>query len=65
MKIVNTDNFDSYYPNESFVNLPILSRKAANIIADTVNSEWSGKNLPRYWKVVSEDYKLNTDGPND
>ena len=58
MKIVNTDNFNGEYPNESFVDLIFLSKKSAKNIADAINRELSGLHAPRYWKVVDDDYEL-------
>ncbi len=57
MKIVNTDNFDSDYPNERFVNIPSLSKGRAQKIADIIN-EAAGGYHSRFWKVVEDDYKL-------
>jgi hypothetical protein len=58
MKIVETDNFDGDYPDEKFVNLPLLSQRTAENICETINLECSGDNAPRFWKVVKDDYKL-------
>ena len=58
MKIVNTDNLARDYPNESFINLPSLSKDTTEIIALLINEECSGNRASRYWKVVEDDYKL-------
>ena len=58
MRIVNTDNFNGDYPNESFVNLPPLSNSSTETIALLINKERSGIRASRYWKVVEDDYKL-------
>ena len=60
MKIVETDNFDGDYPDEKFLNLPLLFEKDAQIIADAINESFNDEynNYPRYWKVVPNDYKL-------
>ena len=58
-KIVNTDNFNGDYPNESFLNLPIFHKEAdAKAMADSINKLFSGTYAPRYWKVVPDDYQL-------
>jgi hypothetical protein len=58
MRIVNKDNFDGDYPNESFVNLPSMPADKAMRIADVINQECSGPGMPRFWDVVSDDYEL-------
>lgn len=59
-KIVETDNFGGDYPNEKFVQpLPALMRAHAQRIADAINSELPGR-YPRYWKVVDDDYQLQS-----
>jgi hypothetical protein len=57
MRIVNTDNFGSDYPNESFV-LHRMNKDAAEEIAEVLNKHFSGPMAPRYWKVVEDDYVL-------
>lgn len=57
MRIVNADNFDSDYPNESF-ELWVMPRDAAKEIAAALNKHFSGPYSPRYWKVVENDYEL-------
>ena len=56
-RIVETDNFDGDYPNESFL-LGNMSRHAAMGIARAINNHLSGPNDRRYWKVVDDGYKL-------
>lgn len=57
MRIVETDNFNGDYPDESFV-LGILSRDAAINIAESIDLNCSGNESPRFWKVVNNDYIL-------
>lgn len=57
MKIVNTDNYGGDYPNESFVNLPSMTKEHAKRVADEINKGF-GEHCHRYWKVVDDDYKL-------
>lgn len=57
MRIVNTDNFASDYPDEKFVNLPPLSKEVLEKICKIVNDA-TGRDSPRYYKVVENDYKL-------
>jgi len=58
MKIIHTDNFNGDYPNEEFVNeLPRLSEDVAKKIVDLINSS-QPEYAPRYYVVVSDDYKL-------
>lgn len=57
MRIVNTDNFNSDYLNESF-ELYEMSEEAAREIADVMNKHFSDSHSFRYWKVVDNDYEL-------
>lgn len=58
MKIVETCNFDSDYPDEIFVNIPgCLSEEEAQKIADIINQACQPHS--RYWKVVENDYVLS------
>ena len=57
MKIVETDNFDGDYPDEKFLNLPLLTEYAAKCIAKEINSHFQNA-YPRFWKVVNDNYKL-------
>lgn len=58
--LVQTDNFDGDYPDESFVTgLPYFSSKEnAQEVADLVNSVAGGVHSNRFWKVVEENYIL-------
>lgn len=56
-KVVETDNYGGDYPDESFVNLPALSREEAQGIADMINKV-VGDGHHRYWKVVDSEYVL-------
>jgi len=59
MKIVETDNFGSDYPNEKFVNLPTMREENAKAVVEAINDGFPDPNyMPRYWKVVKDDYKL-------
>jgi hypothetical protein len=59
MKIVETDNYGGDYPDEEFVNLPHLDKDQAERIAKAINAECCRTNsMPRYWKVVEDDYVL-------
>lgn len=57
MKIVETDNFDSDYPNESFVNLPLMTEDHAEEVCNSINNGFH-VDFPRFWKVVPDDYRL-------
>jgi len=58
MRIVETDNFGSDYPNESFLNLSrIYDKDKAQTIANAINNAYQ-LNCSRYWKVVEDDYRL-------
>ena len=59
-KIVETDNFNGDYPNESFVNLPGMAKAHAHEVANAINKDFNppGHHCSRYWKVVPEDYVL-------
>ena len=57
-KIVNSDNYDSDYPDERFVEgLPCLGKEGATVICAAINSTIP-VHSPRYFKVVPADYKL-------
>lgn len=56
-RVVETDNFGRDYPDERFVG-PALSAKTAQAVADLLNRDL-GPNHPRYFKVVTLDYKLS------
>jgi len=58
-KIVETDNHDGDYPDESFVNLPAMERwQAVRIQVEINNALCTGDDSPRFWKVVPEGYIL-------
>lgn len=56
-RIVNTCNFGKDYPDEWFLNSPLLLEDEAETIADILN-EREGPNAMRYWKVVKAAYEL-------
>lgn len=68
--IVNTDNFDGDYPDESFLSitsmdktcrLHFVTRRLAEDLADALNKALGGTEqypASRFWKVVPEGYKL-------
>ncbi len=58
-RIVETDNFDGDYPDQKFVNLPPMVAVKAQRIADVINQEISGPNMPRFWDVVPDDHELS------
>ena len=55
-RIVNTDNYNGDYPDESFVLWPMRTPVAIQI-ADILNEE-GGCYSPRYFKVEDDDYEL-------
>jgi hypothetical protein len=58
-KIVNTDNFGSDYPDESFIPLAFWKRESAQRVADVINAELcNDENAPRFWKVEPAEYRL-------
>jgi hypothetical protein len=58
MRIVETDNHGSDYPDEKFV-LGILSEEAAKEIVAVINKHLCRSDYAsRYWKVVSDEYEL-------
>ena len=58
-RIVETDNFDGDYPDEKFVNVPPCSSGQAIEIANLLNEVFCNHpHSPRFWKVVSENYRL-------
>ena len=57
-RIVNTDNFGSDYPNESFTNdIPFLDKAEAQMRANELN-DLQGEQGSRYFKVVALPYEL-------
>lgn len=57
-RIIETDNFGRDYPNEKFVDLPLMSWAHAMYVATAINKVLSGENAPRYWRVVPDGYVL-------
>jgi hypothetical protein len=59
-RIVETDNHGGDYPDEKFVNIPVLaSETEAQEIADAINKHLCKNDYAnRYWKVVPSDYHL-------
>lgn len=57
MRIVNGDNYDGHFPDESFL-FGRMSKEAAEEISDVINKYFSGTHEPRYWKVVDDDYMI-------
>lgn len=55
-RVVETDNFASDHPNESFTG-PCLSREDADRVAAIFNAA-AYIYHPRYWKVELRTYKL-------
>lgn len=58
MRVVETDNFNGDYPDESYSGPAGLTEEQAKKRADQANNLWSGQHAPRYWKVVDDDYEL-------
>lgn len=56
-KVIETDNFAGDYPNESFLNIPLVNEAEAIKIAAAINNSFH-ENSPRYWMAVSSDYEL-------
>ena len=56
-RIVNTCNFGKDYPDEKFLNAPVMSEDEAKTVAEILNRR-EGPNAIRYWKVVESSYKL-------
>lgn len=58
-RIVETDNFGGDYPDESFVNLPYMTRERAERVCAAINEACCrGPDARRYWIVVENDYIL-------
>jgi hypothetical protein len=57
MRIIETDNFGGDYPDEKFLNLPVLPAAHCTRIAAAIN-EALGKTASRYYRVVDDDYVL-------
>ena len=59
MKIIETDNHGSDYPDEKFINLPYLCKKEAEKICEAINDcLCRDGDADRFWRVVDDDYKL-------
>jgi len=65
VKIVNTDNHGGDYPDEKFLQVgdyplgfSIYDKDYADRICAALNSHPAADNFPRFYKVVSDDYKL-------
>jgi hypothetical protein len=59
MKIVDTCNYDSDYPDEKEVGLPYMSEETAQHLCDIFNARFSGDGCPRFYKAVDNDYVLS------
>lgn len=57
-RIVKTDNFAGDYPDEKFVNLPLMNEDKAKKVCSAINLACSGLYAPRIWMVKPSDYKL-------
>ena len=58
-KIVETDNFGSDYPDESFLKLTFRTEESAARVAEAINKEiCNNDHATRFWKVVESDYTL-------
>ena len=60
MRIIETDNFGGDYPDERFVNIPSMQPEASQRIAEEINQACSGATASRYWRVVDNDYVLQS-----
>lgn len=56
-RIVETDNYDGDWPDESFVSLPLLEKADAERVARHINACFP-QDHHRYWKVVPDGYML-------
>jgi len=61
MKIVETDNFGGDYPEEILIASNIESKGYAKIMRDALNRSLSSDQSPRFYKIVSDDYKLDVE----
>lgn len=57
MRIVETDNFGGDYPDEKFLNVPLMRKNHALAVAHAINAGFH-EDHPRYWRVVEDDYVL-------
>jgi hypothetical protein len=60
LKIISVDNFNNEYPGTSDDRLICenVSVQYVDGIVEYLNEKYSGDNAPRYYKSVSDDYKL-------
>ena len=56
-RIIETDNYGSDYPNETFVNLPPMTEEHARNVAAAINAGFPASH-ERYWMVVPNNYRL-------
>lgn len=58
-RIVETDNYGGDYPDEKFVDLPLIyNREGADAIVEAINRECCDCGSSRYWIVVDKDHVL-------
>lgn len=55
-RVVETDNFDGDYPDESFAS-GLVTEKGAGLIADIMNQCWSGPSASRFYKVEKDTFE--------
>jgi len=65
MRIVESSNFDDPLYVESFVNLPLMSDHEANAFCCIINRFFTSGNSIKYYKVVPNDYVLQSGDPNE
>jgi len=58
MKVIETDNFGGDYPDEKFVNVPIMDETQAESLCIFLNTMFGGVQRRRIWQTVPDDYKL-------
>lgn len=56
-RIVETDNYASDWPDESFLQLPLMSKTDAERVAMHINACFLNEH-PRFWRAVPENYTL-------
>jgi len=56
--VVETDNYDGDYPDESFVCEEKLCKSSAKGLAEVLNQRLGGPTAKRFWKVVELPYTL-------
>lgn len=60
-RIVNTDNYGGDYPNESWAtDFRFKSKSNAQDAANAMQADIGGNSASRYFRVVGDDYKLDT-----